>query len=339
MSDSTPVVSVCIANYNGAQLIDACIESVRAQIGGISLEILVHDDASTDGSVALIRQRHPDIRVLASDTNVGYCVSNNRLVAQARGEYVLLLNNDAELFRDAVQTMVGQLRAVGGCGLASLPQFDWLTGKLVDRGCRLDFSYAPAPIRARGQGPAAYAIAACLMVPRGFWVAIGGFPEWIESIGEDIYLCCRARLAGWPILVADRSGYWHRQGASFGGSNAAANALVTTYRRRYLSEANRTLLVLECTPTAVAWLLFAVNLARLAIEGAVATLLLRSPAIWTRIYGRALGKVRAQCVGAVARRRDVQAARVVGLRNYFSAFVWIPRALALLIRRGLPKVS
>ena len=70
-------VSVCIAHYLGIELIDACIESVRAQADGVEVEIVVHDDASPDGSAAHIRQRHPDVKLIASAENVGFCAANN----------------------------------------------------------------------------------------------------------------------------------------------------------------------------------------------------------------------------------------------------------------------
>ncbi len=59
MSDTPPLCSVCIANYNGLSVLADCIDSVLDQSGDIPVEIIVHDDASTDDSVALIRQRYP----------------------------------------------------------------------------------------------------------------------------------------------------------------------------------------------------------------------------------------------------------------------------------------
>ena len=98
---ANPIVSVCVANFNGEHLLSDCIDSVLAQECDAAIEILVHDDASTDGSVALLRTRYPQVHVLASNDNVGFCVGNNRMVERARGEYILLRNNDAALAPDA----------------------------------------------------------------------------------------------------------------------------------------------------------------------------------------------------------------------------------------------
>ncbi|MGH8213193.1 MAG: glycosyltransferase family 2 protein, partial [Rhodanobacteraceae bacterium] len=86
---AAPACSVCIANYNGAHMLAECIDSVLAQEGEVPLEIIVHDDASTDNSIELLRNRYPQVEILASNDNVGFCVGNNRMVAHARGEYVL----------------------------------------------------------------------------------------------------------------------------------------------------------------------------------------------------------------------------------------------------------
>ena len=61
-----PRISICIANYNGIDLIDACIASVRTQDCAAAVEIIVHDDASQDGSAAHIRTRHPDVTLIES---------------------------------------------------------------------------------------------------------------------------------------------------------------------------------------------------------------------------------------------------------------------------------
>ena len=103
--------SVCIANYNGIELIDACIDSVRAQDCGVAVEIIVHDDASTDDSAAHIAARHPDVRLIESRENVGFCIANNRMAAAAKGDYLLLLNNDATLLPDALGSAAGRSRA------------------------------------------------------------------------------------------------------------------------------------------------------------------------------------------------------------------------------------
>ncbi len=83
---SLPACSVCIANYNGESLLVDCLNSVLNQQCSFPFEIIVHDDASTDNSLELLESRFPQIHVIRSSDNVGYCISNNRMVTQASGQ-------------------------------------------------------------------------------------------------------------------------------------------------------------------------------------------------------------------------------------------------------------
>lgn len=333
-----PVCSVCIANYNGAALLDDCLTSVLAQQGNISIEIIVHDDASTDNSVALLRERYPQVELLASSKNVGFCVSNNRMVAHARGEFVLLLNNDAALYPDALVTLLDAAQSAPLSRILSLPQYDWETGVLVDRGCLLDPFYNPVPNLDPARRDVAMVIGACLWVARDVWNELGGFPEWIESIGEDMYLCCVARLRGRAVQVTCTSGYRHRQGASFGGNRATVQGLQTTFRRRYLSERNKMKVMLVCTPTVLVIPLLALHLVLLVTEGIVLTTVCLDTRIWQEIYGKAGAHLIRGFSRLWATRRQEQRGRVASLRDFLRNFVWAHRKLGLLRRYGMPRI-
>jgi len=332
-----PVCSICIANYNGVEVLVDCIDSVLAQEGAIPVEIIVHDDASTDGSMEWIRQRYPNVELLAADENVGFCVANNRMGAQARGEFILLLNNDAALYPDALQTLLAAARDQAPPGVFTLPQYDWQSGELVDRGCLLDPFYNPVPNLDPARYDVAYVIGACMFLPRALWNDLGGFPDWFGSIAEDMYICCLARLRGLPVTVIQTSGYRHRQGKSFGGNRVDAGKLNTTYRRRYFSERNKTAVMVVCTPTWLVWPFLAMHLMVLVAEGALLSLLKRDRRLWRKIYGPALAHVLRELGSLRARRREVQRMRRTSLPAYLCTFTAAPRKLALL-RYGLPNV-
>lgn len=334
-----PVCSVCIANYNGVAILADCIDSVLAQQGGPTVEIIVHDDASTDDSVAFLRARYPQVELLVSETNVGFCVGNNRMVAHARGEFVLLLNNDAALYPDALSSLFAAARDQQPAGILTLPQYDWQTGNLVDRGCLLDPFYNPVPNLDPARSDVAYAIGACLFLSRALWIELGGFPEWMGSLAEDMYLCSLARLRGLPVAVTSGSGYRHRQGASFGGNRVDIGKLSTTYRRRALSERNKTAVMVVCTPTPLVWLLLAVHLALLTLEGIILTLLKRDRRIWRDIYGRTLAWLTHEFDALRNRRREVQETRTISVLQWFSSVRWQLRKLTLLRRHGVPTVQ
>jgi GT2 family glycosyltransferase len=338
MSIDAPFCSICIANYNGEHLLADCIESIVGQRFEEDVEIIVHDDASSDASLTLLRQRYPDVVVIASAENVGFCIANNRMAERARGKYLLLLNNDAALMPDALATLAAHAASQTPPGILSLPQYDWDSGALVDRGCLLDPFYNPVPNLDPQRLDVAMVIGACLWVPRSLWQEMGGFPAWFESIAEDMFLCCSAQLRGCPVQVPDASGYRHRQGRSFGGNRVADRKLASTFRRRRLSERNKTFTMLACTPAPLLLLLFPLHLSMLMAEGLLLSLLRSDFRIWKDIYAPVLPAV-------IGQWRNIAAARKAGFssppgrrRGYLRHFLPWPRKLALLLRHGLPTI-
>jgi GT2 family glycosyltransferase len=334
-----PVCSICIANYNGAELLDDCLASVLAQQGGISIEIIVHDDASTDDSVALLRERYPRVELLVAEGNVGFCVSNNRMVERARGEYVLLLNNDAALHADAIVTLLAAARATTMPAILTIPQYDWTTNVLVDCGCLLDPFYNPVPNLDSAREGVAMAIGACMFLPRGVWNELGGFPDWIESIAEDMYLCCLARLRGYEVRALRHSGFRHRLGTSFGGARISGDKLNTTIRRRRLSERNKSFVLFLCTPTPAMWCLLAIHLASLLLEGLIIAAIRLNLRVFTEVYANVPRSLIGERRRLILLRKKIQRGRKVSVRFYFRAFTRLPYKLIMLFRFGIPRVS
>ncbi len=334
-----PRISVCIANYNGMAVLGDCLDSVLAQTANAEIEIIVHDDASTDASLQLLRQHYLQVAVLANDRNAGFCVSNNRMVAMARGDYILLLNNDAALAPDALATLLDEAGRQQPQGILTLAQYDWASGALVDRGCLLDPFYNPVPNLDPKRRDVAMVIGACLWLPRALWQELGGFPEWFESIGEDLYLCCRARLAGYPVQVAASSSYRHRQGTSFGGNRAGDHGLVTTYRRRRLSERNKTFALMICTPTVLLWLLLPLHLLALSVEGITLSLLRRDARLWHEIYAGVWVSLWEQRSLLRTQRCHVQTSICIPSIQFLRSFTPRPRKLMMLWRYGPPQIK
>lgn len=334
---ATPRVSVCIANYQGESLLPDCLDSVLAQDTDAAFEIIVHDDASQDGSIALLRQCYPRVRVIESACNVGFCVANNRMVAAARGDYVLLLNNDAALAPDALRVLLAEAARWPQPAILTLPQVDWETGALVDRGCLVDPFCNPVPNLDPERAQVAYAIGACLWIPRALWHELGGFPEWMGSLAEDLYLCGLARLRDIPVRVARESQYRHRQGASFGG-NRADGGLRTSVRRRALSERNKTRALVILTPGLAAWVLLWLHLPALACEGLVLSLLRGDVRLLRDVYGPAIATPFREWSRLRALRAQAQAARTISAAQWFSTVRWQPRKAAMLLRYGVPSV-
>lgn len=332
-----PICSVCIANYNGAAILADCLASVFTQSIAAGIEVIVHDDASTDESIPLLREHYPQVELLASRENVGFCVSNNRMVTHARGEFILLLNNDAALHPGALEALIRAARVSGRPGILTLPQYDWENGTPVDRGCLLDPFCNPIPNLNPTRHRVAYVIGACMFMPRTVWNDLGGLPEWFGSIAEDMYLCGLARLRGFPVESLAESGYRHRQGATFGG-NRAERGIDTSIRRRHLSERNKTRALMILTPSLLMWPLLCLHLLALALEGAALSMWRGDATLLHDVYGPAVMTPFREWAVLRARRSKVQATRTISTAEWFSAVRWQLRKLAMLLRYGVPKV-
>lgn len=338
------VCSVCIANYNGGDYLMDCIESVLDQDIDAPIEIIIHDDASSDRSLELLQSRYasnqfPHIVVLESKENVGYCMANNRMVKVARSEFILLLNNDAALAPDAIKSLWRAAKQQSRQGILSLTQYDWITGEAVDRGCFLDPFYNPVPNLDKDKKDVGIVIGACLWIPRKLWLELGGFPEWFQSIGEDVMLCCQARLWGYPVQIVDQSHYRHRQGRSFGGNRVVDNGLSTTYRRRRLSERNKTFVLIICSPIVRLCLTLPIHLVLLTIEGIILTTVRRDPRIWYEIYGNVFSALIRNSDNIFTKRAEVQSNRAIKTNVYSKIFLRAPHKLKLLFKHGLPQIK
>ena len=336
---NTPLCSVCIANYNGIGLIEACIDSVLAQGWGERVEIIVHDDASTDGSAERIRQRYSGVHLVASPENVGFCVANNRMAQLATGQYLLLLNNDAELMPGALDTLLDAARKSSLPAILGLPQYDAQTGELLDIGSLIDPFLNPVPNLDPQREAVGMVMGACLWIPKKLWEETGGFPEWFGSIGEDLYLCCLARLWGYEVKTPGSSGYRHHVGKSFGGGKISEGKLSTSVRRRALSERNKTFVMAVTFPGLWMALVLPLHLLILLIEGVLLSVLQGRLAYLRTIYLPAVtalfqhkAKIRQLRDHAMARRR-------ITASGFFAHVDWMPYKLRMLCRHGLPKLS
>ncbi len=334
-----PIVSICIANYNGIEFIDACIESVKAQDCGFAYEIIVHDDASDDGSAAYIRTHHPDVRLIESRENVGFCIGNNRMAEVAGGEYFLLLNNDAALESDALFTLYSEAARIGSPAILGLAQYDSATGKLLDIGSLLDPFLNPVPNQDPRRSEVGMIMGACLWIPKALWKNLGGFPEWFESVAEDFYLCCAARLMGFPVKALSSSGFHHKVGQSFGGGKVTAGGrLVTTMNRRALTERNKTFTLVITYPAALLAIVLPLHLAALHLEGLLLTLATLKAEIWRKIYAPLLPSLWHERQRLLRRRRQLQRRRSSTMQEFLAPFRWLPRKLEMLWLHGLPEV-
>ena len=113
------LLSVIIVNYNVKFYLEQCLESVRRASKGLQVEVFVVDNLSTDGSIAYLRNRFPEVIFIENRENVGFARANNQAIRQSKGKYVLLLNPDTFVGEDTLASFVEFMEAhpeAGGAG-------------------------------------------------------------------------------------------------------------------------------------------------------------------------------------------------------------------------------
>lgn len=334
-----PICSVCIANYNGMDLINSCLDSVLGQDCGFSVEVIVHDDASTDDSLTYIKSHYPQIELLVSQENVGFCISNNRMVDIARGEFILLLNNDAKLRPGALRALYQHASQQQIPGILGLPQYDIPSGALVDRGNLFDIFLNPYPNHDCQRREVGVVTGGCLWIPKRLWQALGGFPAWFHTVAEDIYLCCAVRLWGYTVEVLAEPGFDHWIGKNLGGGKVQNNRLRTTIRRRAWSERNKTFTMIICYPLPWMQLILPLHLGLLLFEGLLMSLLKRDVHLWRDIYWHCLREVWSKRHLLRQKRQFLQTKRQASTAAFFEPHTLVPYKLRMLFRHGLPEVK
>ena len=340
MADRKPSISICIANYNGEKVLADCLDSLRRQEIDHDFEVIVHDDASTDDSVDLIHRCYPDVKLLKSDQNVGFCVSNNKMVTRTSGEFILLLNNDATLQPNALSVLMEHAKSDLRKRILTLPQYDMTTRALIDVGRKVDISLNPVPQTKLRTGDVAMCIGACLWIPRDLWTELEGFPEWFDSIGEDLFLCLAAWRAGYGVTAIGESGYYHHIGHSFGGGKLnSEERLSSPMPRRRLSEVNRIRTLAILMPSPVRWIILPLNLLMLASEGLLISLFLARPQLWTYVYWPAMLTLFRDRHRLRSERRRLGKFVRAPFSRLLPHFTWFPYKLRMLLRYGLPRVT
>lgn len=116
---AVPDLSIIIVNWNTCELLANCLTSIYETIGDLRCEVFVVDNASTDGSAAMVRERYPQVWLIENAENVGFARANNQAIAASRGRYVMLLNPDTKVDVGAPETLVAFMEArpqAGACG-------------------------------------------------------------------------------------------------------------------------------------------------------------------------------------------------------------------------------
>lgn len=220
----TPTVSVVIVNWNGRPLLGPCLDALQRQTWP-DFEIVLVDNGSTDGSCEWIAAHYPTVRLVRNERNLGFAEGNNRGFAAARGEFLVLVNNDTEAEPGFLQALVEAVRPDERVGaVAGVLVFAHRPEVVASAGLRVGWDgvaldawagrpraeLPPAPVEVFGASGGA------VLYRRRMLDEIGPFhPEYFFYL-EDADLAWRARLAGWRCLLAPQAVVRHVYSATAG---------------------------------------------------------------------------------------------------------------------------
>ena len=239
-------LSIVIVNWNTQHVIVDCLRSVLANLGELSTEVIVIDNASTDDSVQVIAERFPQVQLIANDTNRGFAAANNQGMRMARGAYVLLLNPDTVVLDGAFDKTLAYARRHPDIGVLGCQVME--SAQAVQRTC---FRF-PSPLntlmwvsgalawfpRSRIAGRAAYGpwnrrderevevVSGMFMLVRCEAIEqVGLMDEAYFVFAEEADWCYRFRSAGWRCVFAPVGRIVHVDG----GSKSTEQASVRMY--------------------------------------------------------------------------------------------------------------
>ncbi len=218
MNDA-PDVSTLIVNWNARDFLRRCLESLQAQ--AVTQEIFVVDNASRDGSVEMVRTEFPDVRLLASEKNLGFAAGNNLAAQHARGRYLFLLNPDTIVPPETLPALVAFADAhpkIGALG----PQLQNADGS-VQRSCWRGFpglrmaladalylwkipwlpfaqasEYRSEELRAARRVD--HLLGACMLIRHAAWEQVGALDENYFLFLEETDWCWRAQRKEWQLF-------------------------------------------------------------------------------------------------------------------------------------------
>jgi GT2 family glycosyltransferase len=224
-----PTVSVIIPNWNGERYLPECLDSLRAQTYP-RLEIIVVDNGSSDGSVALVGEVYPEVHLLELGENHGLAGGVNAAAENAQGDILALLNNDALAHPDWVAALVDGLSSRPGAGLVASKMLLYDRPTVINSaGDTFGRDGIPGSRGVweedRGQyDHEEWVFGGCggaVAYRRDMWDVLGGFDERFFMYCEDVDLNWRAQLSGYRCLYVPEAVVYHHLSATGGGVTAS----------------------------------------------------------------------------------------------------------------------
>ncbi len=209
-------IAVAIVNWNTRDLLRTCLQRVLPEKPA---KVVVADNGSQDGSVAMVREDFPSATLIVSPENPGYGAAANRAISRCDAEYILLLNSDTELRPGALLALRAYLEEHQRVGVVG-PRLLNPDGTRQESCFRFPRPFLPLMKRRSGKlshdrpGRVPWVVGAALAIRRTAFEAVDGFDESYQMYFEEVDLCYRLRKAGWETHYTPDAEVIHLIGAS-----------------------------------------------------------------------------------------------------------------------------
>jgi GT2 family glycosyltransferase len=218
-------LSISIINTNNRDMTLQCLESVFSTQGDLRLEVIVVDNACTDGSSEAIKKAYPQVIILENERKLGFSTNNNLAFSSTKGCYLLLLNDDTIVQENAFQTMVAFMDAhpeVGVVGAKLLnpdltfqPCYDYAPTPLYEGLRPFSERFKPLPLSHGSPLEVANVCGACMLVRASVTETVGFLDTQFDPIySEEVDWCHRIIKAGWKIYHLPDAQVIHLGGAT-----------------------------------------------------------------------------------------------------------------------------
>jgi GT2 family glycosyltransferase len=261
-------LSIIIVNYNTKKLLEDCLNSIYLNPYEGEFEVIVVDNASEDGSVAMVKKKFPLVKIIKNETNVGFAKANNQAILKSKGKFILYLNTDTLVLKNSLNLMVNFLGQSGeevaciGCKILNqdysiqssthgfptlakeflhanplikslvhpLFNMNWIRNGITSLIGRKNIqSFENFDIVREVD----HVTGACMMVKRSALDRVGLMDENYFLYHEEVDWCYRAKKKGYKIIYYPEAKIVHLKGETSGlkkGRQLPTNMLIERYR-------------------------------------------------------------------------------------------------------------
>ena len=216
-------LSVIIINWNTKKILGDCLTSIFKFTKGISFEVIVVDNGSSDESVQLLKKKFPQVKLILNRQNLGFTKANNQGIKIAKGKYILLLNSDVYLLENSLKKLVEKANSIENLGALGplllnedhtiqqsvgfyphLPQVFWWMSFIDDLpgGTILKPYHVDHDNFYKKEHKVDWVTGAAILVPREIINKVGSFDEKIFMYGEEVDWCFRIKQTGYQIYFS-----------------------------------------------------------------------------------------------------------------------------------------